>query len=207
MPRVTTPMLSMTASGQIGKALTFRNTRGTATARKYAAPGAPRTPAQHATTVRANLITKLWSYLDNSQRMEWTEIVTATQLSPYHHFLKTNLKRLACLTGPKLVPTQEDDYDAYDQPDVDYTITPDNERAIITVLNRVDMGHIIICKPEPPDFLLNANNIVDAQSEFLTSNDYETPRLTHEAHYYQVLNFAWSGMLPSQSVCLTINLS
>lgn len=71
MAKVTAPLFSATASGTVGRKLTYRNTQQGAVVQRPAIPSKPATFAQGAERTRFTAAMAAWAALGSTPRGEW----------------------------------------------------------------------------------------------------------------------------------------
>jgi len=105
MPKLTGPLLSISARGTFANAITFTQTNGRPVARKHARPQLTRTDAQNAARVLHAYLTSRWQTLSDEQRTTWNTLAALDRQSGYNRFLSFNLLRWQTLKPPADAPT------------------------------------------------------------------------------------------------------
>lgn len=91
MAKVTGPILSMDAQGQIAKSQVYGRWRGIQYARRYAKPSNPNTTAQKATRTVFSALQYLFKVMGGLARAPWLAAVTGRPLTDRNMLTKTNL--------------------------------------------------------------------------------------------------------------------
>lgn len=94
MAKVTLPLISVDASGSLGKSIVFGNWRGVRYARQHVTPAQPRTNAQVAQRNLLRWVVRAWQYLPAVGQNGWIEAARNTSLTGYNLFSKRNLQLL-----------------------------------------------------------------------------------------------------------------
>lgn len=95
MPKVSAPLLSMDARGQIGKAQVFSNWKGIAYARRYTVPANPNTVRQQQTRGGWRLLNEIWRYAPAAMQAPWNAFAQGKPLTGRNKFFQENQRRLA----------------------------------------------------------------------------------------------------------------
>lgn len=100
MVKLTGPLISIEASGTLGKLLTYnQQPRGT-TLRKKPQPKHPRTGAQVAVQSALTFVTQQWSSLNQAEQDTWDDPIFVDAVSPYTNYVKFNCQRIRRLLPP-----------------------------------------------------------------------------------------------------------
>jgi hypothetical protein len=94
MSKVTGPLLSFNARGQLGQTVTFRNWRGIKVAAQYAIPGNPNTLAQQETRSIFRTLNGIWRFMPEAARAPWNAFAAGRQFTGFNHFIGLNTGRL-----------------------------------------------------------------------------------------------------------------
>lgn len=126
MALVTGPLMSMSATGSVGKALTFSNSKGAPVARGYKVPSNPNTAAQQAQRALMSAAVAGWKNLQSLAKTAWN--LRASLLLPRYSganaFTKYMIAEQVAETDPYAVAA--------------LTITPgDGSLALSAVLNNI----------------------------------------------------------------------
>lgn len=97
---VTGPLFSLTASGQIAKALVYSTWKGRAYVREYVVGANPNTLAQRVRRTWLGFISKMWANLDSTQQDSWVTSAASNNVSPFNQFVGTNMDRQTNELGP-----------------------------------------------------------------------------------------------------------
>ena len=90
MAKITGPLLSMSARGQIGKAMVTSKWRGIAYARQYVQPANPRTIAQQANRTRFALLREMFKIAPAVVRAPWDAFTQGRPFLPVNKFVGEN---------------------------------------------------------------------------------------------------------------------
>lgn len=90
MAKLTAPLLSMGASGQIGKAMVIGNWRGIDYARQHVVPANPRTVAQQANRTRFALLREMFKLAPAALRAPWDAFATGRKFTGMNAFVGEN---------------------------------------------------------------------------------------------------------------------
>lgn len=90
---VTGPLFSLTASGQIAKALVYSTWKGRAYVREYVVGANPNTLAQRTRRVMMGFLSKLWALMDTTEQESWVTEAAAKNISPFNAMVGANMDR------------------------------------------------------------------------------------------------------------------
>lgn len=90
---VTGPLFSLTASGQIAKALVYSTWKGRAYVREYVVGANPNTLAQRVRRVMLGALSKIWADLDSTEQASWETDAAAKNISAFNQFVGSNMDR------------------------------------------------------------------------------------------------------------------
>lgn len=102
MAKVTAPLLSIGARGQIGKSQVYGTWRGIKTVRQHVTPSNPRTTAQTTTRNTFAALDEQWKRMSTLSRATWNAEVERRPLTPRNALFRANLPPLrgqADMTG------------------------------------------------------------------------------------------------------------
>lgn len=94
MAKVTAPLLSFGAAGQIGKAQVYAAWRGIAYARQLVTPRNPNTTGQQSTRNVFTSVSGLWKNLGSLARAPWTRFVVGRPLTARNAIIGQNVKAM-----------------------------------------------------------------------------------------------------------------
>lgn len=100
MPKVSAPLLSFDARGQIGKAQVYSNWKGIAYARRYVVPANPNTVRQQQTRRGWSLLNDIWRYMPAAVRAPWDAFAVGKPLTGRNKFFQENQRVLAAAPQP-----------------------------------------------------------------------------------------------------------
>lgn len=106
MAKLTAPLLSFGAKGQIGKTQVMAKWRGISYARQYVVPANPKTQSQQNTRGVFTWLSGVWKLMDHSAQAVWTLYAKGKPLTDRNAFTKFNL---ANLRGTDLDPVTDID--------------------------------------------------------------------------------------------------
>ena len=108
MVKLTGPMFSMSASGTIGKAVTFSSWKGRAYARQRVIPANPRSGPQTGMRAMLKFLSQEWTNLSIAEKADWTTRSASTVISNFNAFVGYNQSRWRSYDNPsKLDPADE----------------------------------------------------------------------------------------------------
>lgn len=81
MARVTSPLLSLDASGSVGKAITFAKWRGRNYVRRLVVPANPKTPLQVAMRAGLRFVTQYWQFIDTADQNGWATLAAGDNIT------------------------------------------------------------------------------------------------------------------------------
>lgn len=94
MAKITAPLLSLSARGQIGETLVFSDWKGRAYARRYSIPANPNTTSQQTTRSMFSFLNKLWPYMPAASIGAWDLYAQNSQITERNAFVKQNLPQM-----------------------------------------------------------------------------------------------------------------
>lgn len=100
MAKVIAPLLSMGASGQIGKTQVFSNWRGTKYVRRYVIPANPKTTQQDYTRSIFLFLNETWKLLAPAVQAVWTAFAKGKAMTDRNMWQKSNLPSLRNMPTP-----------------------------------------------------------------------------------------------------------
>lgn len=100
MPKLTAPLLSMGASGQIGKTMVFSKWKGVPYARQHVVPANPRTTKQVNNRAIWSLLNQAWLYAPVAVSAAFNGFATGKALTGRNKFFSDNQKLLAIQPTP-----------------------------------------------------------------------------------------------------------
>lgn len=93
MVKLTAPMMSLAASGTIGKAATFSRWKGRAYARERVVPANPQSALQVSMRSMLKFLAQDWVNVGATPQASWAELAAAGQYSPFNAFISKNQAR------------------------------------------------------------------------------------------------------------------
>ena len=191
MVKLTAPMMSLAASGTLGKAITFSNWKGRAYARTRVIPSNPRSGLQ--TGMRAGITAAplLWNdQMDAAARALWDGGVGSEAISGFNLFTRASQKSIRNNYGPIIGFADQDQSETpaapslgsadQDGTDVDVTWTDDAATKTVLVFHSTSTGFT-------PSIATLVAIIPDGVELFVHRN----PGLG--AHYYDIRSGADDG--------------
>jgi hypothetical protein len=94
MSRITAPLLSFGASGQIGKSQVYSTWKGRPYARRYAIPSNPNTSDQQETRNTFKWLNAIWKYMPAGAVGAWEAYAQNNRFTPINGLIKQNLSNL-----------------------------------------------------------------------------------------------------------------
>lgn len=94
MAKLTAPLLSMGARGQIGKSMVIGNWRGIDYARQYVTPANPRTTAQQANRTRFALLREMYKLAPSVVRAPWDAFASGRPFTGVNKYVGENNRLL-----------------------------------------------------------------------------------------------------------------
>lgn len=93
MAVVYAPLMSLDASGTIGKAITFSKWKGRNYVRKRVVPANPKSVLQVSTRAMMRFLSQAWTDVGSTPQGSWDEPAAAINVSPFNAYIKNNLQR------------------------------------------------------------------------------------------------------------------
>lgn len=94
MSKVTAPLLSFSASGQIAKTQVYSRWKGRPYVRRYAIPSNPNTTAQQSVRNTFKWLNFVWRYYPDAAKAAWALYALSRQITDRNAFIKQNLATL-----------------------------------------------------------------------------------------------------------------
>lgn len=94
MSKVTAPLLSFGASGQIAKSLVYATWKGRAYSRRYIVPANPNTTDQQETRDTFKFLNNVWKYMPAEAIDAWLAYANASRFTSRNGWIKVNLSNL-----------------------------------------------------------------------------------------------------------------
>lgn len=91
MARTTGPLMSMDASGTVGKAIVFAKWKGRNYVRRWVIPSNPKSDLQVATRAMMKYLTQIWSSIETITQATWADLADAGKVSPFNAFISRNM--------------------------------------------------------------------------------------------------------------------
>ena len=91
MAKVTGPLMSMSASGTIGKALTYGTWKGIAWVREHFTPANPQSDEQVNVRYAWELLVAYWQTQSELGVARWNTFAEGTQMSGFNQFMKRGM--------------------------------------------------------------------------------------------------------------------
>lgn len=92
MAKLTAPLLSFDAKGQIGKTMVTANWRGVKYARQYVVPANPRTTAQQTNRTKFAFMREMYKLAPSIVRNPWLAFASGRPFTDYNKFVGENLR-------------------------------------------------------------------------------------------------------------------
>jgi hypothetical protein len=105
MVKVSAPMLSMDASGTIGKAAVFSKWKGRNYVRSHVVPHNPKSAGQIGVRSMFKFLAQEWNGLGSTPKGTWSEIATALNISGFNAYIRTNQRRWRNFRAPSMDET------------------------------------------------------------------------------------------------------
>lgn len=99
MVKLKAPLMSLNAAGTLAGTLDFANVRGRHVVAKHRKPKQPRTAGQRAARHVLTWLGSQWRELSAARKATWESIDLDQTISPYHRYMRYNVKRLYNLPG------------------------------------------------------------------------------------------------------------
>jgi hypothetical protein len=100
MAKVTGPLMSMDASGTVGKTLTFGKWKGRNYVRQRVIPSNPKSASQLGVRSMMSFLAKQWTELTSGEKASYAEMAEAKSISAFNQFVSVNLARWQNFDGP-----------------------------------------------------------------------------------------------------------
>lgn len=91
MPKLTGPLLSFGAAGQIAKTQVYASWKGRQYARRYVVPANPNSAAQQLTRNAFSFLQSVWKFWPESAKAAWSLYATNSRFNDINGFMKINL--------------------------------------------------------------------------------------------------------------------
>lgn len=104
MAKVNGPLMSLSASGTVGKAFTFGIWKGIAYVRKWFKPENPQTAEQVNLQTALTLMVELWQTKSEEAKQAWEDALSGQQYSGYNLFMSRGLKAYIAQLGVATTP-------------------------------------------------------------------------------------------------------
>jgi hypothetical protein len=91
MAKVTGPLMSLTASGTVGKTLTFSNWNGRAYVRNHVIPNNPKSALQVGVRAMFGFLAAAWAAISANDKASYDEAANAQQISAFNEFMQNNM--------------------------------------------------------------------------------------------------------------------
>jgi len=105
MVKVSAPMLSMDASGTIGKAAVFSKWKGRNYVRSHVVPHNPKSAGQIGVRSMFKFLAQEWNGLGPTPKGTWSEIATALNISGFNSYIRANQRRWRNFRAPSMDET------------------------------------------------------------------------------------------------------
>lgn len=139
MAKLTGPMLSLEAAGQVGGSLIYQTWRGRPYARKLTTPQATPNAKQLGIRHILGLCSSVWPGMPQSRKDEWQAYKPGMRISPINKYIGYNIDRAVKDLPPRLHPGTWEPFDIHSNSDVDLLTSPTHNSLTLT----------------PPQLLLN----------------------------------------------------
>lgn len=93
MARVNGPLMSMSASGQLGGVVVFSSWKGRPYVRQLVRPANPKSGGQTSMRAMLKFLSQEWSTIAGSDQASWDDLADADVVSPFNAYTKVNLRR------------------------------------------------------------------------------------------------------------------
>jgi hypothetical protein len=100
MARTTGPLMSMDASGTIGKSITFASWKGRSYVRRRVIPANPMSPGQVATRSMMRFLAQAWKTIATVNQATWQQTAASLKISPFNAYIRANMAWFTQLTAP-----------------------------------------------------------------------------------------------------------
>lgn len=131
MSRISAPLLSMGASGQIGKSMVFGSWKGIPYSRRYVIPANPRSTEQQLTRNTFSFLNDVFKVAPTNFRLAWQRYAVGKPLTDRNAFLKFNnglLREETSLVGMIMSPG------AFGGLAAPFTVTPGDDQLTIAAV-------------------------------------------------------------------------
>jgi hypothetical protein len=108
MAKVTAPLLSMGASGTIGKTMTFGAWKGRPYVRQRVIPANPKSASQYGVRCMMSFLAKQWTNLSAPDKASYSVAAAANSISPFNQFVRENLLRWQTFNTPSQTSPPEE---------------------------------------------------------------------------------------------------
>lgn len=105
MARVGGPLFSMSASGTVGKAITYGTWKGRAWARAHFTPENPKTAKQTNIRTAMKLLVALWKTEGDAYKLEWDAYASPFAMSGFNKYVSRGMDAYVLDPGIEVLPT------------------------------------------------------------------------------------------------------
>ncbi len=105
MVKLRGPMMSLAASGSLGKKLTFGKALGRPYARRLVIPGNPKTGGQISIRQMIKFLSQQWAGQSSVAQQSWQALADSNKIAPYHAYCKINAARWRSFLSPSIIST------------------------------------------------------------------------------------------------------
>lgn len=134
MALVTGPLMSLDASGTIGKAITFGHWKGRHSVRTRVIPENPKSAAQTGVRSMMSFLSKAWAAIAALSKATWDDLAESKQITPFNAFVGANLTRWQSNQGP----SEDNPAAEASTPVALATFTPSGESGYVDISLEVD---------------------------------------------------------------------
>ena len=100
MARVTGPLFSMSASGTVGKTITFASWKGRAYVRERVIPANPKSAKQTGIRAMMSFLSQAWTSISALSKATWEELAAQKSISTFNAFGSETLSRWQNVSTP-----------------------------------------------------------------------------------------------------------
>jgi len=199
MVKLTGPSLSTAASGSIGNTLTFSKCKGQNYLRKHAVPANPKTALQISTRCMLRFLSQSWRSIATTPKASWTARAQQLNLSAYHAFLRTNLRRWATFQSPSQTdPSPQTGTQPYATFHQCYG-SAGQANLLFKIYTLQDVWGFIIFRSTAPSFPTDPSNALHILPVTQTGDlPYVDSNLQPGTYYYNARHFTTEGLLAAE---------
>lgn len=197
MVKLRAPMMSLGASGSLGKAITFSRWKGRAYARELVVPSNPKSGLQTGFRAMFAFLSQQWTNVATSDQATWATLADQLVASNFNAYMQFNQKRWRNFTGPTQNPANLGGGDA-----ATYTSSFAATAGVDSILIDWDINSpedgwgVAIFRALAPAFTPSLSNCIKVvQCDTAGADTWLDSPLVPDTYYYNMRAFSKEGLL------------